>query len=111
MPVPGLHAPYVCVEPAILSSLAYTRYAAADKKPYRFGASDVFWSLAMACDVYLVVFYHYDAAALRKLEMKYIAAITLVLFIPALTLIFIRSPERGPVYNDATVSNPSLKQY
>lgn len=66
--------------------------------------ADVLWTLAMACNVFLIVFYHYDAEALRKLEMKYIIVITTVVAIPAITFIFIHTPEKGPVYGSVTVS-------
>lgn len=62
----------------------------------------------MACDVFLVVFYHYDVAALRKLEMMYVGVITALVAIPAVTFLFIRTPERGPVYGSVTVSALTL---
>lgn len=58
----------------------------------------------MACDVFLIVFYKYEAEDLRKLEMKYIGVITALVFTPAVTFLFIRTPERGPMYGSVTVS-------
>jgi hypothetical protein len=58
----------------------------------------------MACDTYLVVFYHFDTQALRKLEVKYIGAITILSFIPAFVFLFIDTQEKGPIYGDQTVS-------
>jgi hypothetical protein len=71
---------------------------------YRFPLADVLWTLAMAINVFLIVFYKYEAADLRKLEIKYVGVITAVTFIPAVTFLFIRSPERGPMYASVTVS-------
>ncbi|KAI9930821.1 hypothetical protein ASPWEDRAFT_739296 [Aspergillus wentii DTO 134E9] len=64
-----------------------------------FPLADVFWTLATALDVFLVVFKQYDAEALRKLEMKYIGIITPLVFIPALTFLFINTEDRGPMYS------------
>lgn len=70
----------------------------------RFPLADVLWTLAMALDTYLVVFYHFDAHTLHKLETKYIAAITTLTFIPAFIFLFINTPERGSIYGSQTVS-------
>lgn len=58
----------------------------------------------MAIDTYLVVFQHYDAHSLQKLEIKYIGAITTLTFIPALVFLFINTPAKGPIYGSETVS-------
>ena len=58
----------------------------------------------MAMDTYLVVFYHFDAHSLHKLEIKYIGAITTLTFLPALIFLFIHTPEKGPIYGSETVS-------
>lgn len=70
----------------------------------RFPLADVLWTLAMACNVFLIVFYKYDAADLRKLEIKYIAAITTLCGIPALSFLFVHTPEKGHLYGSVTVS-------
>lgn len=57
----------------------------------------------MALDTYLVVFHHFDAHSLHKLELKYIGGITVVTFIPALIFLFIRSPGKGPIYGSETI--------
>ena len=75
-----------------------------DDEPYRFPLADVLWTLAMACDVFLIVFYKYEAEDLRKLEMKYVVVITALVLIPAGTFLFIHTPERGPMYGSVTVS-------
>lgn len=72
-------------------------------KDLRFPLADVLWTLAMALDTYLVVFHHFDAHSLHKLELKYIGGITVVTFIPALIFLFIRSPEKGPIYGSETI--------
>ncbi|KAJ5929800.1 hypothetical protein N7454_006750 [Penicillium verhagenii] len=57
----------------------------------------------MALDTYLVVFHHFDAHYLQKLEVKYIGGITTLTFIPALVFLFIRSDEKGSVYGSETI--------
>jgi hypothetical protein len=104
MPVPGFLNANVRPELATLPHLTQARNANIDKEPYRFPLADVLWTLAMACDVFLVVFYSYDVVDLRKLEMKYIGVITALVSIPAVTFLFIHTPERGPVYGSVTVS-------
>jgi hypothetical protein len=59
----------------------------------------------MTIDVVLVVFYHYEPEALRKLEKKYFAVITTLTFIPAFVFLFVRSAENGPLYGGVTVSS------
>lgn len=58
----------------------------------------------MAIDVFLIVFYKYDTEDLHKLEIKYIAVITVVVFIPAASFLFIHTPQRGTMYGSVTVS-------
>lgn len=69
--------------------------------------ADVLWTFAMACDVYLIVFRRYDAAALRKLEPKYAFVITTVAFIPALVFLFIYTEDKGYMYGSVTVGHLS----
>lgn len=71
---------------------------------YRFPLADVLWTLAMSLDTYLVVFHHFDARSLQKLELKYVGAISALTGIPAIVFLFIRTPERGPIYGGETVS-------
>jgi len=68
-----------------------------------FPVADVMWTFVMAVDVYLIVFRRYDAASLRKLEIKYTAVITFIAFIPAFVFLFIRTAEKGPFYGSVTV--------
>lgn len=70
----------------------------------RFPLADVLWTFAMALDVYLVVFYHFDGRALKSLEIPYVVAITTLTFIPALVFLFIRTSARGSIYGSAIVS-------
>ncbi|RHZ66755.1 putative cAMP receptor (Car4) [Aspergillus thermomutatus] len=65
--------------------------------------ADVLWTLAMACDVFLVVYYQFDVQALRKLEIWYIAIITSIVSIPAIVFLFIHTPEKGPMYGGVTL--------
>ncbi|KAK0619186.1 hypothetical protein B0T14DRAFT_430641 [Immersiella caudata] len=68
-----------------------------------FPVADVYWTLVMAIDVYLIVFRCYDTEALRKLEWKYIVGISTLTFIPALVLLLIDTPEKGPMYGSVTI--------
>jgi hypothetical protein len=98
MPVPGFPAADVRSDLAILPRTTI------NNKPYRFPLADVLWTLAMALDIFLIVFYNYEAEDLRKLEIKYLVIITVLVLIPATTFLFIRTPERGPMYGSVTVS-------
>ncbi|KAL2153749.1 hypothetical protein VTH82DRAFT_4904 [Thermothelomyces myriococcoides] len=68
-----------------------------------FPIADVLWTLAMAINVYLIVFHSYDIESLRRLEWKYVAGITTVTFIPAFVMLFIRTPDKGPMYGGVTL--------
>ncbi|KAL4938454.1 hypothetical protein BDV06DRAFT_231870 [Aspergillus oleicola] len=67
-----------------------------------FPVADVLWTLAMTWDVVLVVLYHYEPEALRKLEKIYLAIITTLTFIPALVFLFIGSDDKGSLYGSVT---------
>ncbi|KAK3346404.1 hypothetical protein B0T25DRAFT_592627 [Lasiosphaeria hispida] len=68
-----------------------------------FPVADVMWTLAMAIDVFLIVFHSYDATALKKLEWKYMVGITTMTFIPAFVFLFINTDEKGPFYGSVTI--------
>ncbi|KAG4439535.1 hypothetical protein IFR05_004975 [Cadophora sp. M221] len=68
-----------------------------------FMPADVLWSLAMAINVYLALFHHYDASSLMKLNRKYIIVCYGLPFIPAFACLFIGSKHRGKIYGDATL--------
>jgi hypothetical protein len=72
--------------------------------------ADVLWTVAMAIDVYLVVYRRYEAEALRKLEIYYIIIITSIVAIPAVVFLFIHTPNKGPMYGSVTVSSTVLTQ-
>ena len=59
--------------------------------------------MAMAVNVFLIVFRRYDIESLKRLEIKYLAVITTVTFIPALTFLFIHTDDKGPMYGSVTV--------
>ncbi|KAL4804577.1 hypothetical protein BDV18DRAFT_161672 [Aspergillus unguis] len=67
-----------------------------------FPLADVLWTLAMTWDVALVVFWHYEPEALRRLEKKYFAVIMTLTFIPAAIFLFIRNDTKGPLYGSVT---------
>ncbi|KAH8906681.1 hypothetical protein BR93DRAFT_927520 [Coniochaeta sp. PMI_546] len=68
-----------------------------------FPVADVLWTLAMAINVFLIVFRGYSTESLRKLEWKYMTIIATVTFIPAFTFVFIRSDDKGPMYGSVTL--------
>ncbi|KJR83065.1 cAMP receptor (Car4) [Sporothrix schenckii 1099-18] len=72
-----------------------------------FPLADVLWTLAMAIDVFLIVYYQYDANALRRLEIKYIGAITAITFTPAFVFLFIHTAEKGHMYGSVTAPSRS----
>jgi hypothetical protein len=98
VPVPGI------LDANVLPKLAILLQANTDEEPCRFPLADVLWTLAMALDVFLIVFYKYEAEDLRKLEIKYASVITALVLIPATTFLFIHTPEKGPMYGSVTVS-------
>lgn len=67
--------------------------------------ADVLWTVAMAIDVYLVVYHRFETEALRKLEIYYITIITCIVAIPAIAFLFIHTPDKGPMYGSVTVSS------
>ena len=68
-----------------------------------FPVADVLWTLVMAVDVYLIVFRCYDTQALKRLEWKYMVAITAFTFASACTMLFINTEEKGPMYGGVTL--------
>lgn len=66
--------------------------------------ADALWTFAMGCNVWLSFFRSYDAAALRRLEYKYLLACYGLPFIPALVYLFVSTIGRGKIYGSAVVS-------
>lgn len=62
----------------------------------------------MAIDVFLIVFYQYDANALRRLEIKYIGGITAITFVPAFVFLFVHTASKGHMYGSVTVCSRPL---
>ena len=65
--------------------------------------ADAFWILAMAVNVYLALYFKYDAEKLRRMEIWYLLLCYGVPLIPALSFIFISTPSRGRMFGDATL--------
>jgi hypothetical protein len=93
----------VCSELTILSPSNTSNFPNTDNDSHRFPLADVLWTLAMAVNVFLIVFYKYEADDLRKLEKWYISVITTLVFLPALTFLFIHTTTKGPMYGSVTV--------
>ncbi|PHH51390.1 hypothetical protein CFIMG_003116RAa [Ceratocystis fimbriata CBS 114723] len=67
-----------------------------------FMPADAYWTLAMAVNVHLTFYNHFDDRKLRSMEIPYILLCYGIPFIPALTLLFIRNDGDLP-YGDATL--------
>lgn len=65
--------------------------------------ADAYWTLAMALNVYLTFYFKFDAQQLRRMELPYLLSCYGVPFIIALTFVFISSPEKGRMYDNATL--------
>ncbi|KAF4231733.1 hypothetical protein CNMCM6805_010322 [Aspergillus fumigatiaffinis] len=65
--------------------------------------ADSLWALAMAYNVYLAFFKHYDTRRLGMLEWKYVLFCYGVPFIPAFVYLFLSSESRGKVYGDSVL--------
>ncbi|KAA8570262.1 hypothetical protein MFRU_005g03570 [Monilinia fructicola] len=68
-----------------------------------FMQSDPWWSLAMATNVYLVFFYRFDAAQLKKLYPYYALICYGLPFVPAMVCLFVKTKEKGRIYGNATL--------
>ncbi|KAF7180002.1 hypothetical protein CNMCM7691_009055 [Aspergillus felis] len=66
--------------------------------------ADSLWALAMAYNVYLAFFKHYDTRRLGMIEWKYVLFCYGVPFIPAFVYLFISSASRGKVYGDSVIA-------
>lgn len=67
--------------------------------------SDPLWSLAMAINVFLVFFFGANPSTFHKYQWAYCLLCYGLPALPAVTLLFVRTLERGHVYGDATVSS------
>ncbi|UKZ65941.1 uncharacterized protein TrAtP1_007130 [Trichoderma atroviride] len=66
-----------------------------------FMPADVYWTLAMAINVYLTFYHKYDARALRRIEPIYLLCCYGLPFIPAFVFIFIKNREGIRIYGPA----------
>lgn len=57
----------------------------------------------MATNVYLVFFYRFDAAQLKKLYPYYALICYGIPFIPAMVCLFVKNGTKGKIYGNATV--------
>lgn len=69
----------------------------------RFIAADAYWTLSMACNVYLIFFHKYDAEKIRRIEKWYLLACYGLPFIPAFAYLFIVSSSGNRAYGNATL--------
>lgn len=68
-----------------------------------FMQSDPWWSLAMAINVLLVFYFRKSPGSFHRWWWAYCLVCYGGPFFIALALLLVRSPERGPVYGDATI--------
>ena len=57
----------------------------------------------MAINVYLAFFSGRTVEQLRALDLRYIIVCYGASFVPALVYLFVNTPDRGPIYGDASV--------
>ncbi|KAK4215585.1 hypothetical protein QBC37DRAFT_371850 [Rhypophila decipiens] len=68
-----------------------------------FMQGDAYWALAMAINVYLTFYHKYDARALRRMEIYYVAACYGIPFIPGFVFLFITREGMGRPYGNAVL--------
>lgn len=68
-----------------------------------FMPADAYWTLAMACNVWLTFYRKYDKTQLRRLEKYYIILCYGIPLIPAIAFLFIQSARNGHMYGNATL--------
>lgn len=68
-----------------------------------FCPADVYWTFAMALNVYLVIFRKYSAEQLGRLEWRYFVLCYGVPVALGLSYCFVRSDSRGRIYGNAVV--------
>jgi hypothetical protein len=66
-------------------------------------AADAYWTLAMACNVYLTFYHKYDAELLRTMEKWYFLACYGAPFLPAFIFIWVTKPDGSRPYGNATL--------
>lgn len=74
----------------------------------RFMQSDPWWSMAMAINVLLVFYFRATPDSFARWWWIYCLVCYGGPFIIALTLLLSKTPSRGPVYGEATVSRRSM---
>lgn len=65
--------------------------------------ADALWMLAMAINVYLTFYFKFDAARLRKMEVPYLVFCYGLPFAVSLTMVFVKTPERGRMFGNANL--------
>ncbi|KAB5543034.1 hypothetical protein GE09DRAFT_1205390 [Coniochaeta sp. 2T2.1] len=63
--------------------------------------ADALWALCIAFNVYLMFLHKYTSAELQRLEWRYMLFCYMLPFIPAITLLFLQTSDRGKVYGPA----------
>ncbi|KAK7431944.1 hypothetical protein QQZ08_001563 [Neonectria magnoliae] len=66
-----------------------------------FMPADALWTLAMAINVYLTFYRHYNAADLRRMEVMYLICCYGIPFIPAIVYIFVKDSNGNRAYGNA----------
>ncbi|KAG9241593.1 putative cAMP receptor-like protein [Calycina marina] len=68
-----------------------------------FMSADAYWTLAMACNVYLTFFFKFDMDKIRRIEPYYFLFCYGIPFIPAFVYLFIKTSVKGHMYGNATL--------
>ncbi|KPM35222.1 hypothetical protein AK830_g11349 [Neonectria ditissima] len=68
-----------------------------------FMPADALWTLAMAINVYLTFYRHYDAADLRRMEVMYMICCYGIPFVPAIIYIFVKDSDGNRAYGNAAL--------
>ncbi|KAG9239291.1 putative cyclic AMP receptor-like protein A [Amylocarpus encephaloides] len=68
-----------------------------------FMPADAYWTLAMACNVWLTFYRKYDKTQLRNLEKYYIILCYGIPLIPAIAFLFVQTAGKGHMYGNATL--------
>ncbi|KAH6840978.1 hypothetical protein B0I37DRAFT_357812 [Chaetomium sp. MPI-CAGE-AT-0009] len=68
-----------------------------------FMPADALWMLAMALNVHLTFYFKFDARQLRRMELPYFVLCYGIPFIVSLVMVFVSSPDKGPMIGNATL--------
>jgi hypothetical protein len=65
--------------------------------------ADAYWTLAMACNVWLIFYRKYEKEELENLEKYYVLLCYGIPLVPAIAFFAVKSQSKGRMYGDATL--------